>query len=59
VQGTPVIKRTRIPVEQLLRKIGKRATERELLDAFPNPISGDIRAAMTYASYALAHEEDV
>jgi uncharacterized protein (DUF433 family) len=55
--GKPVIKGTRIPVELLLRKLGEGASERDLLDAYPNLIVDDIRASMTYAADALAHEE--
>ncbi|MPZ46267.1 MAG: DUF433 domain-containing protein [Betaproteobacteria bacterium] len=55
--GKPVIKGTRIPVELLLRKLGEGASERDLLDAYPNLTVDDIRAAMTYAADALAHEE--
>lgn len=57
--GKPVIRGTRIPVELILRKLGEGATEQDLLDAYPNLKSGDIRAAMTYAAVALAHEEIV
>jgi uncharacterized protein (DUF433 family) len=55
--GKPVIKGTRIPVELLLRKLGEGASERDLLDAYPILTVDDIRAAMTYAADALAHEE--
>jgi uncharacterized protein (DUF433 family) len=57
--GKPVIRGTRIPVELILRKLGEGATERELLDAYPNLKPEDIRAAMSYAADALAHEENV
>jgi len=57
--GKPVIKGTRIPVELLLRKLGEGVTEHDLLDAYPNLTVDDIRAAMTYAADALAHEEIV
>ncbi len=57
--GKPVIRGTRIPVELILRKLGEGATEAELLDAYPRLTSDDIRAAMTYAADALAHEETV
>jgi uncharacterized protein (DUF433 family) len=59
MQGKPVIKGTRIPVELVLRKLGEGATERDLLDAYPNLTTTDIRAAMTYAADTLAHEERV
>ena len=54
--GKPVIRGTRIPVELLLRKLGEGAAEKDLLDAYPNLKPEDIRAAMTYAAEALAHE---
>ncbi len=57
--GKPVIRGTRIPVELILRKLGEGAAEQDLLDAYPNLKSDDIRAAMTYAAAALAHDEIV
>lgn len=57
--GKPVIRGTRIPVELILRKLGEGATEHDLLDAYRNLKPDDIRAAMTYAAVALAHEEIV
>ena len=57
--GKPVIRGTRIPVELLLRKLGEGATEVELLDAYPRLTREDIRAAITYAAQALAHEENI
>ena len=57
--GKPVIHGTRIPVELLLRKLGEGATEAQLLDAYPRLTREDIRAAITYAAQALAHEENL
>ena len=57
--GKPVIRGTRIPVELILRKLGEGATEQDLLDAYPNLKGEDIRAALTYAAVAVAHEEMV
>ena len=57
--GKPVIRGTRIPVALLLRKLGEGATEAQLLDAYPRLTREDIRAAITYAAQALAHEEIV
>jgi len=57
--GKPVIRGTRIPVELLLRKLGEGATEAQLLDAYPRLTREDIRAAITCAAQALAHEENV
>ncbi len=39
--------------------LGEEATEHDVLDACPNLKPEDIRAAMTYAAAALAHEEIV
>jgi uncharacterized protein (DUF433 family) len=57
--GKPVIRGTRIPVALILRKLGEGATEAELLDAYPRLTREDIRAAITYAAKALAHEENL
>ena len=57
--GKPVLRGTRIPVELILCKLGKGATEGDLLAAYPKLKGEDIRAAMTYATAALAHEEIV
>ena len=57
--GKPVIRGTRIPVELILRKLGEGTPEQDLLDAYPNLKREDIRAALTYAAEALAHEEIV
>jgi uncharacterized protein (DUF433 family) len=57
--GKPVIRGTRIPVELLLRKLGEGASEADLLDAYPHLSREDIRAAITYAANALAHEDTV
>lgn len=59
MQGKPVIKGTRIPVELVLRKLGEGASARDLLDSYPNLTDADIRAAMTFAADTLAHEERV
>lgn len=55
--GKPVIRGTRIPVELILRRLGEGATESEVLESYPHLSKEDIRAAMTYAADALAHEE--
>jgi uncharacterized protein (DUF433 family) len=59
LQGKPVIRGTRIPVELLLRKLGEGASEDDLLDAYPRLTRGDIRAALAYAADAIALEETV
>ncbi len=50
MQGKPVIRGTRIPVELILRKLSEGATEKDLLDAYPRLTSEDIRAALAYAA---------
>lgn len=56
MQGKPVIRGTRVPVELLLRKLSEGATIEDLLDVYPRLSAGDIRAALTYAADTIAHE---
>jgi len=56
MQGKPVIRGTRIPVELIIRKLSEGATEADLLDAYPRLTQVDIRAALAYAADSLAHE---
>jgi uncharacterized protein (DUF433 family) len=51
-----VIRRTRIPLEILLRKLAEGATTEDLLDAYPRLVADDIRAALMYAADTIAHE---
>jgi len=55
--GKPVVRNTRIPVELLLRKLAEGATITDLLDAYPRLTEDDIRACLTYAADAIAHED--
>jgi len=55
--GKPVIRNTRIPVELLLRKLAKGATNADLLDAYPRLTEDDIRACLAYAAEAISHED--
>ena len=57
MQGKPVIRGTRIPVELLLRKLADGASEADLLDAYPRLTREDLQAAIGYAADVLAHEE--
>ena len=50
MQGKPVIRGTRIPVELLLRKLAEGAMTEDLLDAYPRLVADDIRAALAYAA---------
>jgi uncharacterized protein (DUF433 family) len=56
MQGKPVIRGTRIPVEILLRKLAEGATTADLIDAYPRLAPDDIRAALDYAADTIAHE---
>ena len=56
MQGKPVIRGTRIPVELVLRKLAEGATNDELLEAYPRLVADDIRAALAYAADTIAHE---
>jgi uncharacterized protein (DUF433 family) len=57
--GKPVIRGTRIPVELILRKLSEKATEADLLLAYPQLVSDDIQAAIRFAADTIAHEETV
>lgn len=56
MQGKPVIRGTRIPVELLLRKLAEGAALEDLLNAYPRLVADDIRAALAYAADTIAHE---
>jgi uncharacterized protein (DUF433 family) len=57
--GKPVIKGTRITVELILERLGAGWTEAQLLHSYPHLKADDIRAALTFASRALASDETV
>lgn len=48
--GKPVIRGTRITVEQILRKLSEGTSEADLLDAFPRLTREDIHAAIGYGA---------
>jgi len=50
MMGKPVIRRTRVPVELILRKLSEGATENNLLEAYPRLTRADIQAAIGYAA---------
>ena len=56
VQGKPVVRGTRVPVELLLRKLAEGASFKDLLDAYPRLTDADIRACLVYAADTIAHE---
>jgi uncharacterized protein (DUF433 family) len=55
--GKPVIKGTRITVEQILRKLAGGMTVTEILVDHPHLIPDDIYAAAAFAADYLAQEE--
>jgi len=59
MMGKPVIRGTRIPAELILRKLSEKATEADLLEAYPQLALEDIQAVFLYAADALAHEENI
>lgn len=56
LQGKPVVRGTRIPVEDVLRKLSEGASEADLLDAYPRLTREDIQAVFRYAADSVAHE---
>jgi uncharacterized protein (DUF433 family) len=54
--GKPVIRRTRVPVETVLRKLGAGMTPEAILGDHPRLTADDIRAAQSFAADYLADE---
>jgi uncharacterized protein (DUF433 family) len=52
--GKPVIRGTRIPVEQVLRELARGMKEDELVDQYPRLTREDVRAALIYAAEQLS-----
>ena len=57
--GKPVIRGTRIPVDQILRKISEGASAKDLIASYPRLTRDDIKAALRYAADMVAHEETI
>ena len=55
--GKPVIKGTRITVEQVLRKLASGMTPEQIIEDHPRLAIEDIRAAEAFAADYLAGEE--
>jgi uncharacterized protein (DUF433 family) len=55
--GKPVIKGTRITVEQILRKVAGGMTIQEIVTDHPHLSPDDVYAAAAFAADYLAHEE--
>jgi uncharacterized protein (DUF433 family) len=56
MMGKPVILGTRIPVELILRKLSEKATEADLLQAYPQLVAEDIQAAIRFAADLIAQD---
>jgi uncharacterized protein (DUF433 family) len=56
MSGKPVIRGTRIPVETILRWLGKGVSIEELLAEYPTLSQEDINAAQSFAADFLANE---
>jgi uncharacterized protein (DUF433 family) len=56
MMGKPVIKGTRIPVETILRWLGKGLSSDELIQQFPGISREDVLAAQAFAAEYLADE---
>lgn len=57
--GKPVVKGTRVTVEQILRELGGGMAPEEIMREHPNLTQEDIGAAETFAADYLADEEVV
>jgi uncharacterized protein (DUF433 family) len=55
--GKPVIRGTRVTVEQVLRKLGGGMTPEQIIEDHPRLTPEDIRAAEAFAADYLADEE--
>ena len=55
--GKPVIKGTRIPVEQVLRLLAQGITPEQILKDYPHLTNDDIMAASLYAAKLASKEE--
>jgi len=54
--GKPIIKGTRITVQNVLELLGADETYQSILEAYPNLKIEDIRACMQFASRVVADE---
>jgi len=57
MSGKPVVRGTRITVEQILRELAEGRAPEEILRQHPRLSADDIRAAQGFAAAYLANEE--
>ena len=55
--GKPVIKGTRITVEQILKKLAEGATRNDIMEMYPNIKTEDVNAVLIYASEVIGNED--
>jgi len=55
--GKPIIKGTRIPVEQVLRLLAQGLSSDEILKDYPHLKKDDIMAALLYAAKVMGKDE--
>jgi uncharacterized protein (DUF433 family) len=55
--GKPIIKGTRIGVEQIIRKLAEGASINDILVSYPQLVEQDILASLNFASELIANEE--
>jgi len=55
--GKPIIKGTRIPVEQVLRLLAQGLSIERILKDYPHLTKDDIMAALLYAARLMGREE--
>ncbi len=55
--GVPCIRGLRIPVATVVGMVADGMTEREILDAYPDPEPEDVREALRYAAAAVRERE--
>lgn len=55
--GKPIIRGTRIPVEQILRLLGQGLTNEQILKDYPHLTKDDILATLLYAAKVTSKEE--
>lgn len=56
MMGKPCIRGTRITVELVLRKLGAGLTVSDIVDAYPQITTEDVRAALAFAADYLENE---
>ena len=59
MQGKPVIKGTRLPVELIVEKVAYGSSYDEILDSYPFLKVKDIHADLLYAAKTVSQEENI